>query len=203
MRTRRLSLPLGRVIGIGSAWRNGGDPRGPAPLISLWSLPHACFHVTKGIYHRAEGIRTPPNRNSRMQTRSLSHGVPAELQSLENKIKSPRSLLCSIPSSKLFLNAIFFTSRYPMMASPLPSNVAVSRHPCLRAKISQLRSKSTNARDTKALVHEIALLLGSEALAQLEIEAGGTVSPLCCLSSSIPADQRFRLTFDCCRMRRP
>jgi len=62
------------------------------------------------------------------------------------------------------------------MASSLPANVHISKHPCLRAKLSQLRSKSTNARDTKALVHEIALLLGSEALAQLEVQEAGTVS---------------------------
>jgi uracil phosphoribosyltransferase len=62
------------------------------------------------------------------------------------------------------------------MAPSLPSNVRVSNHPCLRAKLSQLRAKGTNARDTKTLVHEIALLLGSEALAQLEIHESGTVS---------------------------
>ncbi|KAJ9613480.1 hypothetical protein H2200_003422 [Cladophialophora chaetospira] len=56
------------------------------------------------------------------------------------------------------------------MASSLPSNVHVSKHPCLRAKLSQLRSKSTNARETKTLVHDIALLLGSEAMTQLEID---------------------------------
>ena len=55
------------------------------------------------------------------------------------------------------------------MAFSLPSNVRVSSHPCLRAKLSQLRSKNTNARETKTLVHEISLLLGSEALVQLDI----------------------------------
>jgi uracil phosphoribosyltransferase len=62
------------------------------------------------------------------------------------------------------------------MAASLPSNVHISKHPCLRSKLNQLRSKSTNARETKALVHEIALLLGSEALAQLETQQAGTVS---------------------------
>ncbi|MCJ1429520.1 hypothetical protein MMC29_007435, partial [Sticta canariensis] len=47
----------------------------------------------------------------------------------------------------------------------LPSNVHVSTHPCLIAKLSQLRSHTTNARDAKALVHEIALILGCQALA--------------------------------------
>ncbi|KAI9795763.1 MAG: hypothetical protein M1833_006856 [Piccolia ochrophora] len=52
------------------------------------------------------------------------------------------------------------------MAAPLPPNVHVSQHPCLKAKLSDLRSASTNARETKALVHEIAIILGCEALAQ-------------------------------------
>ncbi|KAH0842957.1 uracil phosphoribosyltransferase, variant [Fonsecaea monophora] len=60
------------------------------------------------------------------------------------------------------------------MASSLPTNVHVSKHPCLRAKLSQLRSKSTNARETKSLIHEITLLLGTEALGQLDIESTGT-----------------------------
>lgn len=63
------------------------------------------------------------------------------------------------------------------MASTLPSNVHVSKHPCLRMKLSQLRSKSTNARDTKQLVHDIATIVGVEALAEgLEVVQHGTVS---------------------------
>lgn len=76
------------------------------------------------------------------------------------------------------------------MASTLPSNVHISKHPCLRAKLSQLRSKSTNAREVKALVHDIALLLGTEALADLAIEPTGTVSRSCCCGAShIRADR--------------
>ncbi|KAH0435120.1 uracil phosphoribosyltransferase [Colletotrichum kahawae] len=47
----------------------------------------------------------------------------------------------------------------------LPSNVHVSQHPCLRAKLSQLRSKSTPAKEVKTLVHEIGLIVATEALA--------------------------------------
>ena len=58
-----------------------------------------------------------------------------------------------------------------------PSNVHVSTHPCVRAKLSQLRSSSTNARDTKILIHEIATLVGCEALAHgLTNIQTGTVS---------------------------
>ena len=61
--------------------------------------------------------------------------------------------------------------------SALPDNVHVSGHPCLKAKISQLRSHTANARETKNLVHDIALMIGCEALAQsLRTEPSGTVS---------------------------
>lgn len=60
--------------------------------------------------------------------------------------------------------------------SNLPSNVHVSKHPCLVAKISQLRSKSTTSKETEQLVHEISLMLGMEALASLELVEGETVS---------------------------
>lgn len=65
---------------------------------------------------------------------------------------------------------------YKTMAA-LPSNVHVSSHPCLKAKVSQLRSKSASAREIKCLVHEIALILGCEALAfSLQTKSSGTVS---------------------------
>lgn len=47
----------------------------------------------------------------------------------------------------------------------LPANVHVSSHPCLVAKISQLRSKSTTAKEVKNLIHEISLIVACEALA--------------------------------------
>ncbi|UQC77392.1 uracil phosphoribosyltransferase [Colletotrichum lupini] len=46
----------------------------------------------------------------------------------------------------------------------LPANVHVSQHPCLRAKLSQLRSQSTPAKEVKTLVHDIALMVAYEAL---------------------------------------
>ncbi|KAI7112206.1 hypothetical protein D0869_12775 [Hortaea werneckii] len=66
------------------------------------------------------------------------------------------------------------------MAPTLPSNAHVSAHPCIRAKLSQLRSASTNARDTKALVHDIATIVGCEAFAHglTTAEVGKDVSPL-------------------------
>ncbi len=64
-----------------------------------------------------------------------------------------------------------------MASAVIPSNIHVSQHPCLWAKLSQLRSKTTKARETKALVHEIALIVGCEALASsLQTISSGTVS---------------------------
>ena len=51
------------------------------------------------------------------------------------------------------------------MSQSLPPNVHISSHPCLQAKLSQLRDAATNSRETKALVHEISLIVGCEALA--------------------------------------
>ncbi|GAP88830.2 putative uracil phosphoribosyltransferase [Rosellinia necatrix] len=47
----------------------------------------------------------------------------------------------------------------------LPPNVHVSKHPCLLSKLSLLRSKNTEAREVKSLVHEISLIVGCEAFA--------------------------------------
>lgn len=61
----------------------------------------------------------------------------------------------------------------------LPPNVHLSTHPCLQAKLSLLRSSSANARDTKALIHEISLIVGCEATATgLSTKKGPTVSSL-------------------------
>jgi len=51
------------------------------------------------------------------------------------------------------------------MSHSLPPNVHVSTHPCLQAKLSQLRSSTTDARETKALVHDISFIVGCEATA--------------------------------------
>ncbi|KAI4933222.1 hypothetical protein J4E85_003627 [Alternaria conjuncta] len=62
----------------------------------------------------------------------------------------------------------------------LPKNAHVSTHPCLQAKLSQLRSASTGSKDAQTLVHELALMVGYEALAAglKAQEAGLDKSPL-------------------------
>ena len=60
--------------------------------------------------------------------------------------------------------------------SSLPKNAHISAHPCLQAKLSQLRSASTGSRDAQTLVHEIALMVGYEALGSaLSATQEGTV----------------------------
>ena len=63
-----------------------------------------------------------------------------------------------------------------MSSSNIPANAHVSTHPCLQAKLSQLRSAKTGSRDAQTLVHEIALMVGYEALgAGLKAQEDGTV----------------------------
>lgn len=70
----------------------------------------------------------------------------------------------------------------------LPSNVHISQHPCVRAKLSQLRSHQNNGRETKTLVHEIALILGCEALCgNLDVVDGEKVRIIVIDHSRTPA----------------
>ncbi|KAF2269198.1 PRTase-like protein [Lojkania enalia] len=66
------------------------------------------------------------------------------------------------------------------MAPNLPPNAHVSQHPCLQAKLSQLRSASTTTKDVQNLVHDISLMVGYEALAAglAPKEEGTDKSPL-------------------------
>lgn len=78
------------------------------------------------------------------------------------------------------------------MTHNLPSNVHVSTHPCVRGKLSQLRSASTHARDTKTLVHDIAGLVGCEAFAHgLKVVEVGKVSASSLMRPAL-ADKRRR-----------
>jgi hypothetical protein len=88
-----------------------------------------------------------------------------------NNCANPRTTFCS---SKAYPLAACI--REKKMASDLPKNAHVSSHPCLQAKLSQLRSASTGCRDAQTLVHEIALMVGYEALgAGLAAQQEGTV----------------------------
>lgn len=73
----------------------------------------------------------------------------------------------------------------------LPPNVHISTHPCVRAKLSQLRSASTNSADVQRLVHEIATIVGCEALASGVVDTveDGVVSPAVPPASSTTTPQ--------------
>lgn len=74
------------------------------------------------------------------------------------------------------------------MSHSLPPNVHVSTHPCLQAKLSQLRASTTNARETKALVHDISLIIGCEATAAgLSAVKGPAVRTTLLITPPIPA----------------
>lgn len=53
--------------------------------------------------------------------------------------------------------------------------IHISSHPCLQAKLSQLRSHATSTRETRSLVSEISTILGVEALAALSAVPRKTV----------------------------
>jgi uracil phosphoribosyltransferase len=78
--------------------------------------------------------------------------------------------------------------------SSLPSNVHISQHPCLKAKISQLRSEQTGARDAKRLIHDISTMLGYEALGSAlsttqQGSVRASVHPKLCIPLTITQDQ--------------
>lgn len=86
----------------------------------------------------------------------------------------------------------FAPTVFTNMSNDLPSNVHISAHPCVRAKLSQLRSQSTSSADTQRLVHEIATIVGCEALGNgaLSIVESGAVS-----QTSLHSAAGQRLTF--------
>lgn len=106
------------------------------------------------------------------QCRYRSINISIGTQATPHNPSNPTQIDSRIPLFKYLTKESLST-----MAPSLPSNVHVSTHPCVRAKLSQLRSSSTNARETKSLVHEIATLVACDALAHgLTVEESGTVS---------------------------
>lgn len=114
-----------------------------------------CLLVELGLLVVA-GVIAPAHR-------SPTHPIPSTL-TLTTSSSSPRT---TWPSEDRTLRTV--------MAS-LPPNAHVSAHPCVRAKLSQLRSQSTAAREVKSLIHEIATIVGVEAMATcLQAVPSGTV----------------------------
>ncbi len=57
-------------------------------------------------------------------------------------------------------------------------NIQILTHPLIQHKISRLRSKSTGTAEFRKLIHEIAMLMGYEALRDLELEDVEIETPL-------------------------
>lgn len=101
--------------------------------------------------------------------------VPKELSPRLSFSLPPSHLLHTRPPRILPARTSIYYDYSVMMA--LPSNIHVSAHPCLQAKLSQLRSKATSTRETRNLVHEIATILGVEAFSTgLQVTNRGKVS---------------------------
>lgn len=87
------------------------------------------------------------------------------------------ALIYLLFSSSCSLLVVLHPNPYLIHYTMVPPNVHVSSHPCLRAKLSQLRSQSSSTRDTRSLVNEIATILGVEAFSVCFKSAkSGTVS---------------------------
>lgn len=94
-----------------------------------------------------------------------------------------------IPSYTSTSNDNIFTIRtspsieqYPSMDPPTASPIHISSHPSIQTKLSRLRSRqTTSSLETKALVHDITLILASEALSSgdehLNVRDGPKVRP--------------------------
>ena len=57
-------------------------------------------------------------------------------------------------------------------------NVMICDHPLIKHKISMLRNKNTGTNEFRAIVEEIAMLIGYEALRDLEIKEVDVETPL-------------------------
>jgi len=117
------------------------------------------------------------SRNPRMWIESLPHVACDDRQISTLFDAYRRTSFCnSIPILDLHITLPSCFLPLSLMSYPVPANVHVSSHPCLRAKLSQLRASTTTSRETKQLVHDITLLVGSEALAHsLTVQQTGTV----------------------------
>lgn len=109
-----------------------------------------------------------------------------------------------------FLISLYPPSTAPTMppsSTPLPSNVHTPMHPCQLAKISLLRSKKCTPKETKALIHDITLILGVAVLARtLSTEAGDTVCFVSFIYFAFRCSLAVKLTKGinlCVRMRHP
>lgn len=151
-----------------------------------WSQPGI---ITDKIGRRADRQNSKQEEQERIiyrprittQRLSLAHARQARAEANATLhvfcIKAPLKSGTTLPH-------LFFLSPPPLhhgttlLPSPPPPPkmpVHVSSHPCLQAKLSQLRSQSTSTRETRGLVTEVSTILGVEALAELSAVPGAKV----------------------------
>ena len=70
------------------------------------------------------------------------------------------------------------------------ANITICDHPLLQHKITMLRKKETGTNEFRALVEEIAVLMGYEALRDLELEDIEIETPICKTKSPIIAGKK-------------
>ena len=68
-------------------------------------------------------------------------------------------------------------------------NVVICDHPLIKHKITRLRDKSTGTNEFRAIVEEIAMLIGYEALRDLELDYVDVAKIMIC---SIPEDKKYK-----------
>lgn len=79
------------------------------------------------------------------------------------------------------------------MTSPRPANVTVLEHPLIQHKLTLLRDRRTTTRDFKALVQELALLMGYEATKDLPTEPTEVETPLGLATGRLVAGKKLAL----------
>lgn len=140
---------------------------------------------------RRSGRSSPPYRQPRRSSRGRP--IAAQLRGMTRKKDNKQLSYCldfttaALPLAFTLITLNILTSTHSFLQHRnMAANIHVSSHPCVRAKLSILRSASTNAKETKALIHEIATIVGCQALADLSVEQSGTVSSsiLPCSASS-------------------
>ena len=70
------------------------------------------------------------------------------------------------------------------------ANITICDHPLLQHKITMLRKKETGTNEFRALVEEIAVLMGYEALRDLELENVEIETPICKTKSPVIAGKK-------------
>ncbi len=73
------------------------------------------------------------------------------------------------------------------------ANITIFDHPLIKHKITLLRDKSTGTKDFRALIEEIAMLMGYEALRGLPLEEIEVETPICTTKAPVVAGKKLAI----------